>query len=732
MRLQSKSSKVAPTVNKTYKDIKSKVERIIYYNQANKWGVLLLKNTIKDNLFFEPTFTAVGNFSGVYDNCDVLISGKYIVSSKFGGQLELQSISVIRDNASAESIMNFLVKSGIHGISTQNARKIYETFGADSIDVVLNEPEKLTVIYGIGTETYNKVVESVHEYKRMQALLEYGCKIGMPYNLLFKLDQVLGEKALNALKKNIYTIVELSDAFTFKQLDTIGQKAGIEPTDKHRLRACLIDRLRNKVMLDGSTGCDTAEVRNDFAKASGLSELVYYNTAMAMLRKEEYVVIEGSKVYYKPYYDKEQFIAKVLLDLMEVPLETASIPSVLTTTEAISSFDFPLNKQQIGAIEGILQERVAVLTGSGGTGKSTITRALVQALDNSNIPYVLLTPTGKATRRLEECTGKHAKTIHKFLQVQTDIEDAVISAAKKDTVFIIDESSMVDILMLAKIVEIALINPIRIVFVGDANQLPSVQAGNVLGDLIRSGVIPTYILTDIMRQAQDSNIIKYCNDINNGAVIKRCSHKDFIYRIYEDDGELVNDLMDEYEAEVEEHGLMNVQVIAPFKEGNLGIKQLNTDLADFVNHHNINEKFGYRVGDKVMQIINDYKKDVFNGETGVVDSFDNDYMYVRFQAVGDKDTVLIPYQPNELSSLQLAYACTCHKSQGAEYPVVFVILEDRYKGLLLNRKLLYTAVSRGKKKVYIYSMGRTLEHCVTNTWERPRITKLKAFLGSSD
>lgn len=726
--MELKSKKYSPAVDKRYEGVTTKVTRIVYYNQASKWGVLACENTIKDSLFMEPTFTAVGNFVGIYENCKIKLSGNYKVNSSYGGQIEITSIEVLKDLASAESIINFLVKSDIQGISTQNAVKIYEKFGSKSIDVVLNEPEKLTDIYGIGTETYKKVVESINSYKTMQELIKYGCKIGMPYNLLFKLNDSLGEKAVEALKGNIYEIVELSDAFSFKQLDTIGQKIGIPPTDPKRLRACLIDRLRNKVMLDGSTGCESADVRTDFAKASGLSDLKYYNTAMAILRQENFVIIEGAKVYYKPYYDKEKFIAKVLLDLMDVPLAPKSIPDMLHVVEAMGEFDFELNEQQEKAIKGVVQERVAVLTGGPGCGKTTITRALVSSLKKSHIPFRLLTPTGKATRRLEECTKERASTIHKYLKVYNEVEDATVVAEPKDTVFIIDESSMLDILLLAKICEIALLNPIRIIFVGDSHQLPSVQAGNVLGDLIDSGVIPVYRLTDIMRQAKDSNIIKYCADINDGEVIKRCVHKDFVYRIYEDDGELINDLMDEYKEAIDKYGLMDVQIIAPFKEGTLGIKALNEELGGYINKRTANDKFGFRVGDKVMQTVNDYKKDVFNGETGIVHSFRDDYMYVQFAVNSERTQTLTEYKAEEANCLQMAYAATCHKSQGAEYPAVFVILEDRYKGLLLNRKLLYTAVSRGKKEVRIYSMGRTLEHCITNTYERPRVTKLKQFL----
>lgn len=714
---------------KSYKGVRSRVERVIYYNPQSKWGVIAVTNTIKDALFNEPTLTMVGNFDGVYEACEVEVDGKYIVNAKYGGQIEIQRLRVLRDLASAESIINFLVKSGIAGISTQNARKIYQTFGKDSIDVVLNRPHELKVIYGIGDGTFERVIESVEEYKRMQALLEYGCALGIPYQLLYKLDKELGDRALETLKENVYKVVELCEAFSFKQLDTIGKKIGISSIDPARLRACLIDRLRNKIILESSTGCTTADLRLNFAKASGLAELEYYTAALNMLKKEKLVVLEGSYVYYRPYYNKEEFIARVLSDLSQVPLADESIPDGMMVADAIDSFadpnsnhPFTLNKQQSNAVERLVQERVAVLTGGPGSGKSTITKALVNALNAKGVTFYLLSPTGKATRRLEECTGHKAQTVHKFLGVKHNIEEVEVEPLVKDSVIIVDESSMLDIIMLSKLVEIALLNPIRIIFVGDKDQLPSVQAGNVLGDLIESGVIPTYTLTDIMRQAKDSNIIKYCADINKGFPLKPCNHDDFKYEVYDDENDLINELLDNYELEVNTHGLKNVQVITPYKEGALGIKALNTELSNYINQNNLNETFGFKIGDKIMQIVNDYSRDVFNGETGVVESFNGDTMYVRFN-----DT-LISYEPKDVNALIMAYASTCHKSQGAEFPVVFVVLEDKYGGLLLNRKLLYTAISRGKQKVYVYSMGKALEYCVNNTYEVPRITKLKSFL----
>ena len=708
----------------TYKCIRSRVNRVIYYHAYNKWGVLSVTNTINDRIFTEPSVILSGNFDGVYDNCEVEFDGKYFVHRQYGPQIEITRLKVLRDVSSEESIVNFLVKSEIAGISVQNARKIYATFGSESIDVVLNKPEELKVIYGIGDGTYEKVIESVNKYKRIQELLEYGLKLGIPYNLLYKLDLELGALALPALKDNIYKIVELCEVFSFKQLDTIGKKIGIAPNDPARLRACMIDRLRNKIILESSTGCTTSDLKISFMKSSGLSDIGYFTSALNILKREELVVLEGSYVYYKPYYNKEEFIARILKDLKQVPLSISAIPSEIMVESAVASFNFSLNKDQEFAIEHLVKERVGVLTGGPGTGKSTITKALVDALRANRVPFFLLSPTGKATRRLEECTGFKAQTIHKFLGVKHSLEEVKVPDIPKDSVLIIDESSMVDIIMLSKLIEVALKNPIRIVFVGDKDQLPSVQAGNVLGDLIASGVIPTYTLADIMRQSKDSNIIKYCDMINKGISINECNHNDFVYTIYQDENDLINDLLDNYEAEVNEHGLKNVQVISPYKEGVLGTKALNYELSNYVNQNNINETFNFRIGDKVMQTVNDYNKDIFNGETGVVEAFMNDTMKVRFN-----DRVL-DYEPEEVSSLITAYASTCHKSQGAEYPVVFVILEDKYNGLLLTRKLLYTAVSRGKKKVYIYSIDKALDYCISNTYEVPRITKLKSFLKS--
>lgn len=705
-----------------YKNIKTSVKRVIYYNQKNNWGVLSVKNTLIDDPFFnEPTMMLSGTFYDVYEGSEIIYTGEFMCHNRYGNQIAVTSLQVCKDLKKKEAIINFLVKSGIKGISYQLATKIYNKFEKDSIDIVLNHTEKIKEVFGIGEGTYNLVLSSIEEYKKMEDLLKYCTNIGIPYAIMHRLHKDLGDKALEVIKDNIYKALEFSENLTFNQLDEVALKSGIPADDDNRLKACLLYCLKNKIIMTSSTGCSTNDLRNEFIKKIGLSDIRLYTSTLNLLIKEQLVFAEGSHVFYKPYYDKEEFIAKTLSSLSFVPVTVEPDEDVIE--EAISSFPFELNNQQKSAIYGILGSRVSILTGGPGSGKSTITKALVDILSKSNIPYRLLSPTGKATRRMEECTGRSAQTIHKFLKVKLNLNDTEPPKIPANTFLIIDESSMMDIMMLSKLAEIAIETPVYFVFIGDKDQLPSVQAGNVLADLIHSNRVPTFVLTDIMRQAKDSHIIQYCADINTGIGVNPCEYDDFIYREYDDNNELINTIQDIYVSEVRKHGLNSVQVITPYKKGSLGVNQLNIDISRYYNPNKENESMGFKLGDKVMQIVNDYSKDVFNGEVGVVEAISDVSMTVRM----NEDTT-VTYYPEDLNSVTPAYACTCHKSQGAEYAVVIVVLDDTNGSFLLTRKLLYTAVSRGKKKVYILSKQGCLKSCVANLYECPRITKLSAFI----
>jgi exodeoxyribonuclease V alpha subunit len=361
---------------------------------------------------------------------------------------------------------------------------------------------------------------------------------------------------------------------------------------------------------------------------------------------------------------------------------------------------------------------------TGNSGKTSILKALANIFSRGGLNVELLSPTGKASRRIEECTGRPAQTIHKFLGVKTSIENAEVIIVPKNTVLIVDESSMLDIVLFNKLLD-SFNTDTRIILIGDINQLPSVQAGNVLGDLMTYDKISINVLTDIMRQAKNSSIIKYCSRINQGKLIDECTYEDLYYKSFGQKDELLEYFSRLYDKEIMQNEIDNVQVIMPYKKGELGVNKLNNYIRDRYNYNNLDDRYGYKLDDKIMHIKNNYAKGVFNGEVGKVTTINNeeDYLEVTY------DTGKIIYEIDDIDVTILAYTCTVHKVQGSEYPVVFVLLDDD-NTLLLSRKILYTACSRAKKKLYILAMNNSVEKCILNNYFKVRITKLKEFLNS--
>ena len=358
------------------------------------------------------------------------------------------------------------------------------------------------------------------------------------------------------------------------------------------------------------------------------------------------------------------------------------------------------------------------------SGKSSITKALYRIYTRCGFNVVLLSATAKACRRLEECTGGVASTIHRFLKLSKEGDSFFGGNYEKDTVLIIDEASMMDIMLFNYLLKGATMST-RILLVGDNNQLPSVQAGNVLGDVIDSGKVHVSLLTDIMRQQENSNIIRYCSMINEGKIFEPCESSDFLYEEFGTADELKEKLLSLYVKEVNEVGLNEVQVIAPYKKGEVGMDNLNMILQQTINGSAPEVLASFRVGDKVRHTENNYKKDVYNGETGVVTEFDSEKEIINV----DYGYKVISYNKSDIDELKLSYASTVHSSQGSEYKIVFVILDDTSVNNFLHiRRLLYTAVSRGKSKVYILTKPYLVDNCIKNNSYRPRITKLKDFL----
>ena len=724
------------------KNKKFKIKRVIWYNQSSKWGVLATEpleplDGYEVNLVNDYSNICItGNFEGAYEGAEIIVSGDIISNVKYGKQIQIKQIKVIADTKNREGVVNFLSRSVIKGISFGNANKIYDTFKEDSIDIVLNKTEELLNIKGIGEKTVDKVKESVFYYKRIEDLIKYCTSLGLNYSLIIKLDEALGDEALKVVKENPYKVMDITTTIPFSQIDEMYLNAGGDPKANTRLKTGLIYMLKKLSTLEGSTGCYSTLLRKRFLSTLGFEdkeEVLYWKT-LTDLKHAGIIVIgkikgeakEHEVVFVKEYLDMEERIAGTLHFLEHEGDRNLPI-SRQVIEEEIADFSFKLNEQQIKAVNTCLKHKVSVLTGAGGTGKSSITKALYRIYQRSDYNVVLLSPTAKACRRLEECTGGVAQTIHRFLGVQADGSFPETAEVYPDnTVIIIDEASMLDIILFDKVLE-RVAPDTRILLVGDNNQLPSVQAGNVLGDVIASKDVHVSILTDIMRQQETSNIIKFCNMINNGEIFSPCELNDFHYEEFGSAEELKEILFPKYMEEVAHNGLNSVQVIAPYKQGELGMNNLNTMLQTIYQ-----EKLGgpkvldpYRMGDKVRHTQNNYKKDVYNGETGVIIAAEDNEILVDF---GNKRR---SYEGADLDELTLSYASTVHASQGSEYAAVFIVLDDTaVNSFLHTRRLLYTAVSRGKQKVYILTKPYLVDRCIENKSYRPRVTKLKEMLVS--
>ena len=712
-------------------DKKFKVEKVVFYNSQTLWGVVgltpidSLDGLESELLNMYGSVSACGSFPKPYEGAEVLVSGEVVNNPQYGKQIKVLKLDLLEDTSSKEGIINYLAKGEIQGIGVQLAEKIYETFGDNAIEVVTETPDRLSEIYGIGKKTVKKVKESLEFLRAHKSTVQFLTGLGIPYRTVMKVIEEFQEEAIDIIKTNAYEMLEVARDMTFKQVDDIFLKAGGSPTSPVRLQNAFLYALRQQAIMEGSTGCLRTTLSKKFYSLLDLSGSEdYFGATMGQLEEEGKVVLGGGVyIFFKEYLDIERSIAEKLKSLKSAYMPSNKIREDIVEEE-IKNFPFELNSQQVQAVHDCLDTNVAVLTGLGGTGKSSITKALYRIYSRCDFNVVLLSPTAKACRRLEECTGGIAQTIHKFLKMTKDGDSRMFDDYVKDTVLIIDEASMMDIILFNNLLKGAGMST-RVLLVGDNNQLPSVQAGNVLGDVIEAGTMHVSLLTDIMRQQEDSSIIKYCSMINEGEIFQPVENKDFLYEEFGTAEELKEKFLPLYKKEVEAVGLAEVQVIAPYKKGEIGMNNLNTILQKEMNAKGRETLEGYRIGDKVRHTQNNYKKGVFNGETGIVYSYDDE----EDELIVDYGDRYVPYNHIDIDELMLCYCSTVHASQGSEYKVVFVILDDTSVNTYLHiRRLLYTAVSRGKQKVYILTKPYLVDHCINNDSYRPRITKLKDFL----
>lgn len=715
---------------------KVKVKKIIYYNQQNNWGIFVIPNNQSIPEFVGlKDISVTGNFEGVYESCIISFTAELAEHPKYGKQLQLQQYKVLEDTSSKESIINFLTKSTISGIHKVLAERIYEEYKEKSIHVVLRETDKLLHIKGIGQKTYEVIKKSVTQYFEMEELLQYCAEIGLnKFALIMQLYKEFNTEAVNILKQNPYQLLVRSESISFNQVDEIAMKAGIPSDDDNRLKFGLLYVLNRESILQGSTGCPDSQLKQLFLKTLGLKNNQLYRYAVTTLSEDGAIFRDEDNVYLKAFYEAENNIANALNRMNQ---EYHNVFDEKIIQEEINKFDFKLNDDQVKAIHSCLKHQFNVITSLAGCGKTTISKAIIRILKRHGFQVILLAPTAKAAKRLEECTNCSTSTIHRFLKISdnTLIPRGEVTVPRNATI-LIDEASMVDVRLFEKVLDVAQIDT-RIILVGDTHQLPSVQAGNLLEDIIDSNKYNVCYLTDITRQAEGSNIIKYSNRINEGEFIPTSlKTPDFICATASTNQreQVIKALAKSYAKNVEKYGLLKVQVICAYKQGVLGVNNLNKVLKSIVNDTIPTDEdlFPFHVGDKVRHTMNNYELDVFNGEVGVVidiksalDADNDENKDILIVDYGDKYVTYDKFTANELT---LSYASTIHSSQGSEYSVVYVILDNEISNLLLVRKIVYTAITRAKEKCILLNVGSCVNNAIANNHYRARTTKLKDFI----
>jgi exodeoxyribonuclease V alpha subunit len=713
------------------------VERIVYQNAENGFTIFIIKSNR------DTEVTVKGSVPTLNPGEQVTLSGAWTMHPKFGKQFEAKKCTALVPT-SILGLKKYLGSGLIKGIGPVFAEKLVKQFGESVLEVIEKEPHRLNAIPGVGPKRIESIKLAWQEQKEISHIMVFLQDKGISTTYATKIYKRYRNQAIELLLENPYRLAEDIWGIGFKTADTIAQNMGFEPESLKRIRAGLLFMLGNTV----SQGHLYAELVDLKEKTLTLLELEsnddiqnklklalhdLYNTEKIKLLTHD----EKHYVALSQYYYSEKGVATKIRKLIESSsLHHFDIDAIYQTLRVEIPGEINLNEEQQKGVLTILQNKVTVITGGPGTGKTTLIKKLLSILDEQKITYKLASPTGRAAKRITESTGKKATTLHRLLEF--DVSTMGFTRNEQNAlpldILIVDEASMIDI-FLAHAVLKAIPHHARIVFIGDVDQLPSVGAGNFLNDLFASKAVATIRLMQIFRQAQDSMIIINAHRINQGEFpISQLpnTRRDFIY-IKEDNPENVPNLLrqiftkDLYKYDINPRDGV---VLVPMHRGTVGTQKINYDLQNILNPATTEKQMQYagttyKVGDRVMQIKNNYDKFVFNGDIGFIEDIDTTdrIMAVRYPEQR------VEYEYSDLDELVLAYAISIHKSQGSEYDAVVIPIFTQHF-TLLQRNLIYTAITRAKKLCIFLGQAKAIAMGIKNNKGLVRTTFLQQFLTS--
>jgi exodeoxyribonuclease V alpha subunit len=711
------------------------LERIVYFNEENNFTVARINAGNSRDLI-----TIVGNLPGPNPGETLRMKGEWIVDPKFGRQFKVEScISVMPSTVTG--IKKYLGSGLVKGIGPIMAERVVAKFGLDTLDIIEDKPHDLMQVEGIGPIRAERISKAWQEQKEIRDVMVFLQGHGVSSTYAVKIYKAYGNKSVSVVKENPYRLALDISGIGFKTADKIARNMGIDPGSQMRIEAGIIHTL-SELVDEGHVYFPQDKL---IEAAASLLEVdqAKVDPALTALAAQQRVVVdqqgEDQAVYLTPLHVAEVNVARRLQTLINAPRQLFAIDIEHSIKWVQQSIKMELAEMQKEAIRKTIAAKVLVITGGPGTGKTTLLNCLIRILEKNNQRVLLASPTGRAAKRLAEVTGRSAKTIHRLLEFSPREgsfkrkEDNPLDA----DVVIIDEISMVDILLMNHLLK-AIPPMATLVMVGDADQLPSVGPGNVLRDVMDSGRVETVKLTEVFRQAQESMIIVNAHRINRGefpmVTPPDVKQSDFFF-IEKDEPEqalaLIKELCASRLPKAFHFDAQNdIQVMTPMHRGIVGVTNLNAELQVLLNPTGKEvTRAGrcFRVGDKVMQVVNNYEKEVFNGDIGRVMSIDDEQqkMVVKYE---DR---AVDYEWNELDELVLAYAISIHKSQGSEYPAVVVpILSQHY--IMLQRNLIYTCITRAKKLVVLVGSRKAMAIAIRNNKVQRRYTALANRMASQE
>lgn len=732
--------------------VKGTVASVVFRNDETGYTVLVLE------LVDGGKVTCVGSFANLSVGAVLSVSGHKVNHRQYGEQIVADNYTMCNPT-SEEGIVRYLSSGLIKGVGAVTAQNIYDMFGDDTFGVIENNPMLLSRVRGISKKKAMEIANAVSELKSMQEQIMFLQGYGMTVNLAMKIYNNYGADTKRLVLANPYRLVDDIDGIGFLTADKIAVSMGVDPQSEFRLRAAIIYTLRDAAEKDGNTYLLFDALMENCSRLLSV-DLTQYGqlvedtvTKLVLEPSVKVFEVEGRRcVSFIRYYKLESGIASKLValnhDVKRISVDADSLIEQFGTVNKIK-----FHESQSGAVKAALVNGVTVITGGPGTGKTTIIKCIGQILSGQGLRVFFCAPTGRASKRITQSTGFDAKTIHRMLGFEMHDDKPAFKYNYHNQLpcdaVVVDEASMVDVTVMYSLL-CAIPSGARLILVGDKDQLPSVGAGNVLSDVIRSGVIEIRYLTHIYRQSEDSLIVSNAHLINHGHMPEINNRsKDFFYINTSDPAEMADTVIGLVTRRLPGYtgaAPMDIQVLGALKSGLCGVENLNNRLQDALNPRvygkneiNVGSHL-FRVGDKVMQTANNYElpfvkfgegapeqgQGIFNGDIGHIKTIDRNNGIVE---VWYDDNRLATYGEAELTDLTAAYAITIHKSQGSEFDVVVIPLVSG-PPTLINRNLLYTAITRAKRAVVLVGSKKILAMMVHNNYIAARTTNLCRFLQS--